>query len=471
MSDLGKYNSSRKQSQPDFRVTEFEPENFGPIGDLGPVPSPRENFNKNLPPKEEAPNPFEEFSVEQKPLSQLMDDLPSLAGLFKAFDLHSETPDPSEFQEAHPFNQVSEFVYEDMDLRDPNVVRTMAQAEKKVFEIINQAKKDALHIIESGRTEAMAIEAEATFKGDLILAETRRKILVLNAESEALNEVAASERQAALLALKEAEKKKTEAESQLQAAESRINGLNDEKNRLEEEFVARNKELEEEYTRLKTEHEAALKETTKTAQKQGYEEGLAQGLNEGRLKGETEARENFRQKVDSLIQVIEKINNIYDDLWVANGPMMIKLAIEAAEQIVNKELKESQDLATFSFLACIQHLSQANKVNFLVRSQDIAQLEQAKAEQRERLGALVKINFVPDDSLGPGDLIMESDVGRLDATIKYRTAQVMNVLRKAYAGAHDGYDGHDEPLGAAPKPEVEKLDSPSESQAAVEHDE
>jgi hypothetical protein len=114
---------------------------------------------------------------------------------------------------------------------------------------------------------------------------------------------------------------------------------------------------------------------------------------------------------------------------------MVQLAIEGAEGILNKELKSAEDLAVRAFEACIDYLDQAHRVVFQARPQDIPLLEEARADQRQRLGALVKVSFQPDERLGPGDLIMESDVGRLDATVKHRAVQVMAVLREAFENA------------------------------------
>ena len=179
------------------------------------------------------------------------------------------------------------------------------------------------------------------------------------------------------------------------------------------------------------------------AKKAGQEEGRREGLAAGRESGRAEALEKFNLEVADFRALAEKLENLYEELWQINSPMMVKLAVEAAEHIVNKELSESEDLAVHAFRAAIDYLSQAHQVTVLVRPQDIAKLELAKAEQREKLGALVKVAFKGDETLGPGDLIIESDVGRLDATIKHRMGQVLDALRRAFS------EGYEQPATSA----------------------
>ncbi|MDR1920770.1 MAG: hypothetical protein LBS31_03385 [Candidatus Adiutrix sp.] len=443
MSDYDDLRRNRRRPPPDAEIADFEPERFTRLEEADPIPDPNEDFGRNAPPRPPAPDPFEEFKVDQKPLSSLMDDLPSLDGLFKPFDLTSENPVSDVFEELADPARPAEFIYEDMDLRDPNVVRTLAQAEEKALVIVQRAEEEAARLVAAAATESRGLTTEAALQAEAILARAR-------AEADSLGQAASHDRAAAGEA-------RAEAEAQLTAAADRIAGLDAERRQMTEEFEARQAELETKQAAFMAENEAKAAAAAQEAKTGGHQEGLRQGLEEGRAQGRAEALKAFQERVDGLLVVFEKIDRLYDDLWAANGPMMVKLAIEAAEQILNKELATAEDLTVRAFMACIDYLAQANRVTFLARPQDIAQLEEARSEQRERLGALVRVTFQPDESLGPGDLIMESDVGRLDATVKHRTDQVMRALREAFAGtrgpsAQDAPDPADLGAPAAESP-------------------
>jgi hypothetical protein len=82
-------------------------------------------------------------------------------------------------------------------------------------------------------------------------------------------------------------------------------------------------------------------------------------------------------------------------------------------------------------MACLDYLNKVHEVTFKVRSEDISVLEDLRNSLKDRFDGLINIKFLADEALGPGDLIMETDGGRLDATLKNRREKVMSVLREA----------------------------------------
>ena|GEM_PF-2540261 len=454
------YNKAPK-AQAELMVEDFQPEAFQRLESAEPIPDPNEDFSRDAPPQPPAPDPFEEFKVEHRPLSSLMEDLPSLDGLFKPFNLEAVGP----VQEEEPYEDLfdplraGDFVYEDLDTRDPDVIRTLAQAESRREEIIRAAEARASGLIESAVTEAKGLTAEAQTRSEAIVTQARQEAEEIHAAAEGHLTQAREELGTAQAEREAAEKHLADAEAQLAAAQDRIAGLDQEKERLETEFETRRAELTAKHAAQLAELEAAKATILAEAQTSGHQAGLEQGLAEGQAQGQAEALREFQDQVAGLTAIMAKMENIYNDLWAANEPLMLKLAIEAAEQILHKELTEDRELAACAFRACIDFLSQAHRVTFLARPQDIAQLEQAKAEERERLGALVKVSFRPDETLGPGDLIVESDIGRLDATVGHRSAQVLTVLREAFAGQYGHLEPEDDSSSA--EPIVEDAPTPS----------
>jgi flagellar biosynthesis/type III secretory pathway protein FliH len=417
-----------------LEVEDFKEEVFTRVDDAEPIPDPNYNFDDDRPDRGPYPDPFEEFEVDRRPLSKLMEDVPSLDALFKPFDLEAENPMAASYADMYEYSKPSEYIYEDMDLRDPDVVKTLKRANEIFQQKAKEAEENAARIMEAAQTEAKGLvldaESEAQNRAENIIDEAKQA-------AEALAAQAAANLAEAEAFLAKAKVNDSEAEEKLATAGVRIAGLDTEKERLEAEFSARKAALEKDLSGKTAEIEATRQEiwekAKSTATAQGLAEGTARGEAEGSQRAYSEASKSFNEKVAGFLPIMEKMENLYNDLWQANGPMMVQLAIEAAEQILNKQLQEANDLTVRAFEACIDYLSQAGKVTFLARPEDIAALEEAKAEYRHRLGALVTISFKPEESLGPGDLIMESDVGRIDATVKYRTTQVLEVLRQAFA--------------------------------------
>lgn len=176
MSDFeSPYNKAPKAKE-EFQVDDFQPEVFQRVEGVEPIPDPNEDFDREAPPRPPAPDPFEEFKVDRQPLSSLMEDLPSLDGLFKPFDLDTEGPVEEEpYEDFYDPLRASDFVYEDLDTRDPTVIRTLAQAEAEREKIIQAAEGRASGLVEAAVTEARGLESEARTRIDAILDQARQE--------------------------------------------------------------------------------------------------------------------------------------------------------------------------------------------------------------------------------------------------------------------------------------------------------
>ena len=165
----------------------------------------------------------------------------------------------------------------------------------------------------------------------------------------------------------------------------------------------------------------------------GYEEGLARGLAQGREEG----RAAFEAEAATFLEALRSVESLYQDLWSVNEAGLVKLALKVAERVLHHEAATSPELIIEAFKASLDHLHEQHQAVFRVNPEDLAFLESVESEVRDRINRLVKITFQPDPSLVRGDLVMETEAGRLDATLKQRldavTAALDEVLEQKFS--------------------------------------
>jgi flagellar assembly protein FliH len=189
------------------------------------------------------------------------------------------------------------------------------------------------------------------------------------------------------------------------------------------------KKSREEAAVLNKQAEKARNEAAQT----GFAEGQAKGLTEGRDQG----KKTFEAEVASAVSAFGKVENLYKELWANNEAVMVKLAIKIAERVLLQELVTSPEVVSATFKAALDHLHEQHQVTFRVSPEDLSHLEILRNELRESIQGLVKITFEPDPNLARGDLIMETDAGRLDATLRRRMASVTAVVDEVL---HNNFD-------------------------------
>jgi flagellar biosynthesis/type III secretory pathway protein FliH len=192
----------------------------------------------------------------------------------------------------------------------------------------------------------------------------------------------------------------------------------------------------EEAERMRQEAEAILREAEEIrsqAREEGYGDGQAKGLAQGREDGFTK----FEQDVAPLFKAFENIDRLYEDLWTSNEAPMIKLATTIANRVVLKEISMSPETVGAAFKAVIDMLQEQHEVVFSVNPEDLAYLEALRGELRDRLSGLTRIEFKADENLTRGDLIMETEAGRVDATVKRRMEAVIGAVDETLETAFD----------------------------------
>ncbi|MDR0621658.1 MAG: hypothetical protein LBJ61_07270 [Deltaproteobacteria bacterium] len=382
------------------------------------------------------------------------DGEPSLGYLFTPFD--PGKIEEAEFREEFKDTpQPENYEYVEMDTRDTGIVKTLEMANKKAAEIVSgafeQGRRLEANLLETAKAEAQEIEKAAREQAAAIEAEGQKNAQV-QAEAivnEAKAKVAEMEAKAA-----ETDRLKSETEALKTQADEVLVGVL----AREAALAPREAEIDQIRADIENQRRQILEQARKEAE-EAKAKANAQGLDEGRAKGQEmgalQAKNEILTKAKGFFQIVSRIDGIWHELWKRNAPSMVALAVDAAEAIVNKEIENGQGLAAGAFSACVDYLSKCNAATFRVRPEDMAEIEEARKALRDKVDGVVNVTFKPDPSLGPGDIVMESDAGLLDATVKNRRERVMAVLRQAIA------DG----LVAELPPEIPQDPGPDPAQA------
>ncbi|MEW6264160.1 MAG: FliH/SctL family protein [Thermodesulfobacteriota bacterium] len=187
--------------------------------------------------------------------------------------------------------------------------------------------------------------------------------------------------------------------------------------------------IKQEAEKIKAEAEALRARAAEEGRTQGFQKGLAQGREEGRKKFETDAA--------PTLAALERLEDLYQDLWKINEAPLVKLAASIAERIVFQEVSTSPATIASAFKAALDQLHQQHQVVFRLNPADLANLELVSDEMKGRLKGLVKITFEPDPNLSRGDLIMETEAGRLDATVRRRIEAVLPAVEEVLVQSFD----------------------------------
>jgi flagellar assembly protein FliH len=159
-------------------------------------------------------------------------------------------------------------------------------------------------------------------------------------------------------------------------------------------------------------------------------------MKQGLAEGHTQVQEGFEASVAKTMEVLHAIENLYMDLLKANEATLVKLALTIAQRVIMHEVQSSPEVIAEAFKAALTHLDNVHEAVMKVHPDDLAHLESVREELKQQIQDLIKITFEPDPNLRRGDLMVDTEAGRLDGTIKQRfetvIAAVDEELRKNF---------------------------------------
>lgn len=193
------------------------------------------------------------------------------------------------------------------------------------------------------------------------------------------------------------------------------------------------KQTEEELAQAKEATAAECERLKKEAHDRGYEEGWSKGQAEGEKawaekiaaaetalqEAKTEARNLINQAEEERMARIRE-----------SEPEILKLAVDIAEKIINSELKADPDKWLGMIRKATEKVAGATEVTIRIAPDAEAFLIQNLRTIRSLFTESPKLQVETDPNLKPGDFILQSNMGEVDARIHQQIAKIFQALKE-----------------------------------------
>lgn len=157
----------------------------------------------------------------------------------------------------------------------------------------------------------------------------------------------------------------------------------------------------------------------------GVEEGYAEGLRR--------AESTILAERRRVVATLESLSSLRDRLLSDNEARIVDLALAIARELALRSVDRDRDVAARLASAALEELGRSTHVVLRISPTDRAEIDAWMAAPPERAPRPM-IVLVEDEALGPGDVIAETDLGRVDARLETRLAQVARAIREGEGG-------------------------------------
>jgi len=230
------------------------------------------------------------------------------------------------------------------------------------------------------------------------------------------------------------EKKRKKAEKMRRELENKSDEI---KTRKEEIISRARKEADE--ILAEAQEEAALiidkakenkQEIYNQAEEEAKESGYQQGFREGRKSGEEAIQEEVEVHIDSLHNILADAEAEVENELNRMPLKVTGLSIDIAEKIVQSSLELDPELILPIVKDCLNQVGiRHNRVEIRVCPDLIDLVTNITGDYKGKF----ELELIGDDSLDPGDCLIETEFGGKDATLDNKLKQLRKELIKEVA--------------------------------------
>lgn len=165
-----------------------------------------------------------------------------------------------------------------------------------------------------------------------------------------------------------------------------------------------------------------------------HQKELEKRFEEGRKSGIAEAEASLSQVTQAFALACEEISKLKQKMLERSQPDMLRLVLAIAERIVHANIMIDTEVVTRTVKHAIQLAVNAEEFHIKVNPDDLQVVNEHKPLFIASLSGLSNIEFVPDETVTRGGCVVESPLGRVDATLEAQMEAISSCLYEATKG-------------------------------------
>ncbi len=154
-----------------------------------------------------------------------------------------------------------------------------------------------------------------------------------------------------------------------------------------------------------------------------YEKGRQAGINE--------VEQRLVAATESLAAACAEINGLQEKMLQRSSADMLRLVTTIAERVIQAELSIDPQIIVRTVQQAIQSAVSAEEFHIKINPADLEAVKEHKPLFIASLSGLSTIEFVADASVARGGCVLESAMGRVDATIEAQLEAIDSCLQQA----------------------------------------
>lgn len=157
----------------------------------------------------------------------------------------------------------------------------------------------------------------------------------------------------------------------------------------------------------------------------------AMAWEEGFNRGKSEAKESMAEDIDSILisanRVLTEASMKAREIFLQNKQEILKLSFDIAKKIIKKEISHREVLFN-NLLEAMKKVQASKSIKIFVNWEQLVYSEEIKEKLKSSFQGIEIIEIIEDRTVEAGGCVIETKLGKIDATIDSQLDMVINAL-------------------------------------------
>ncbi|PLX16746.1 MAG: hypothetical protein C0601_09725 [Candidatus Muiribacterium halophilum] len=218
-------------------------------------------------------------------------------------------------------------------------------------------------------------------------------------------------------------------------SEGIISDARDQADRINEQSKVQKTEAENILSEAKEQAEKILVKAKEEAEKEkekGYSEGFDQGYTKGAKEGNESAIKSIREEYQSILKESENVLNQViskkQEIIKKADEEILRIVLKVARKVISGELRINKEIVYNNLKEALKRLTDRENVIIHINKKDLPIVESHRDEFFSEIRGLKNFKIVEENFLNPGDCIVETQFGFIDAVIDSQFEELERIL-------------------------------------------
>ena len=165
------------------------------------------------------------------------------------------------------------------------------------------------------------------------------------------------------------------------------------------------------------------------AEKEAIEmEAYRKGLEQGQAQGQKMAVKKIEPIIETLTRAVDELKKIRQLIVEKHQDQIIEILLLIAERIIHREIHLSPDIVLDTIRQACDHITETEEIRIRLHPSDFEYIRDIERILSRHLTGKGALHFVEDSTLDRGGVIIDTEFGEIDASIREQIEHMREVL-------------------------------------------